>query len=86
VLLARLKEAVNDDDLSTYRQLAHAFKGHASSIGAIALYRACHKAQKMERADFNARAIETINEIGEEFATARKALERYLESSQSHRS
>ncbi len=84
-LLDELSEAVANADLSLFRHIAHSFKGHAGSVGAIPLFKACHKLQQTTRADFDQRGPDLVDRIRAEFKLAGRALTDYLESAQARR-
>lgn len=84
-LLDELSEAVDNADLSLFRHIAHSFKGHAGSVGAIPLFKACHKLQQTSRADFDQRGSDLVGQIRAEFKLASRALNEYLESAQARR-
>ena len=82
VLLDDLQDALKDGDLSLFRHIAHGFKGHAGSVGAIPLFKVCHKLQQVSRAEFDQRGNELLDLVRADFKLASRALDEYLESAQ----
>lgn len=86
VLLDELEGALRDGDLSMFRHVAHSLKGHAGSVGAILLYKTCHRLQQVSRAQFEQDGNSMLEQVRREFKSASRALRNYLPSSQERQS
>ena len=76
-LLNDLQEALREGDSSLFRHVAHSLKGHAGSVGAIALYKACHRLQQLNRVKFEQQGSQLLDQARSEFRSASIALEDY---------
>ncbi|MGE0383835.1 MAG: ATP-binding protein [Gammaproteobacteria bacterium] len=78
-LLADIRAALRAADAGQVGDLTHALKGSARSIGAHALAQACAHTARHTREDMRAHASRLAEELENEFARARSALEAYVE-------
>ena len=85
LLLNDLEAALRSGDLSLFRHVAHGLKGHAGSVGAILLYKACHGLQQVSRARFEQNGDELLEQARTEFGSASRALTDYLASARERR-
>jgi len=76
--LKELERGVPAGDVEAVRQAAHALKGNAGQIGALALMRACERFSGIGAPELEARGREYLDLVHEEFSRARIALDRYL--------
>jgi len=73
-----LERAVADGDVEKTRELAHALKGNSGQIGAIALMRACELFSGIAAGELERNGEAYLEEVKEELARARTALDAYL--------
>jgi HPt (histidine-containing phosphotransfer) domain-containing protein len=73
-----LERAVADRDLEKTRELAHALKGNSGQIGALALMRACERFSCIAAGELERDGGTYLEEVKEELARARTALDEYL--------
>jgi two-component system sensor histidine kinase RpfC len=76
-LVEEMERAQDKRDFSSFRDVAHALKGNAGSVGAISLYKACYDAERMERGEFDARGSGLVQAVQDEFKRACSALIAY---------
>ncbi len=77
-LLAEMHQSSQDGDIGAFRDITHALKGNAGSVGAIHLYKACYNAEKLDTEVIQSDATTIIAGIRAEFDHAGQALEQYL--------
>ncbi|MEW6718856.1 MAG: Hpt domain-containing protein, partial [Thermodesulfobacteriota bacterium] len=75
--LKELERGVPQGDVAAVRQAAHALKGNAGQIGAVALMRACERFSGIGAPELEARGWEHLEKVKEEFSRARVELERF---------
>lgn len=73
-----LGRAVADRDVEKARELAHALKGNSGQIGALALMRACELFSGIAAGELERNGGTYLEEVKEELARARAALDEYL--------
>ena len=73
VLLQRLENSIKDDYYE-FTEAAHAFKGNASSVGAVKLYKRCMQAQKLTEAEYQNNASKYLTQIRKDFLRSQYAL------------
>src|SRR5215211_5004607 len=73
--LAALREAVEGDDASSVRHIAHTLKGSSGNMGATRMAAICAELQDVGASGNLARAPELLGRLEEEFERARPALE-----------
>jgi len=73
-----LERAVADRDVEKARDLAHALKGNSGQIGALALMRACERFSGIAAGELERNGETYLEELKEELARARTALDEYL--------
>jgi len=73
-----LERAVADRDVEKARDLAHALKGNSGQIGALALMRACERFSGIAAGELERNGGTYLEEVKEELARARTALDEYL--------
>ncbi len=69
-----LRQAGDRNAYTEFRDLAHALKGNAGSVGAVRLYKACHNVERISRETFESEAADAIDTIDDEFERACSAL------------
>jgi len=78
-LIEDMNTALEARRYSSVKELAHALKGNAGSVGAIDLYKACHHVERIDR-DAQAQAYrDAVDSIEREFLRACTALKDYAE-------
>jgi two-component system sensor histidine kinase RpfC len=73
-----LERAVADRDVEKARELAHALKGNSGQIGALALMQACERFSGIAAGEMDRNGGIYLEEVKEELARARTALDEYL--------
>jgi len=73
VLLQRLENSTHDNYYE-FTEAAHAFKGNASSVGAVKLYKVCMQAQKITESEYQQDASQHLNHIRKDFLRGQYAL------------
>ncbi|MBP2674091.1 MAG: histidine kinase, partial [Deltaproteobacteria bacterium] len=76
--LKELEKGASLGDVETVRQAAHALKGNAGQIGAVALMHACERFSGIGAPELEARGREYLEKVREEFSRARIELDRFL--------
>ena len=80
----KLTDAMEDahlsQDLPRLKEHAHAFKGSASSIGAMRLFEIGQQINQLTLSDYRERAGGLLREVRHEFEQVRKELLAYLEA------
>jgi HPt (histidine-containing phosphotransfer) domain-containing protein len=69
---------VADRDVEKARELAHALKGNSGQIGALALMQACERFSGIAAGEMDRNGGIYLEEVKEELARARTALDEYL--------
>ncbi len=78
-LLQGIEIALRDDDMECFRDLTHALKGSARSIGAIALAEYATRIHRTTQAELHDSMHEVCDELRRRFGETRKALTAFLE-------
>ena len=73
-----MKRAVASRNVDAFRNLAHALKGSAGQIGAIALMEECSRGAHISHLEFRDQGPDTLGAVEQEFSRARDALLLYL--------
>jgi two-component system sensor histidine kinase RpfC len=81
-LLARIEQAVAGRNYQEIRSLLHAMKGSSASMGTDRLTAVCGSFGGLSDAELRLQGPVLVRSLGEEFASARGELERYLRSRQ----
>jgi len=79
-LLAQLELALNASSPQQFRDAAHAFKGMASTLGALRLAELCKSAEALEPSRFQDNAAHTLARLRECYDATAHALEKHLGS------
>jgi len=82
-LLRQMEVAITSGQGETLRDLVHAMKGSAVTLGAEQLCRTCVALNGQTMQELEASGIRTLKVLGEQFQHARTALLEYLKKSQS---
>ncbi len=77
-LIEDMQDAHAKTDIASLRNVIHALKGNAGSVGAIRLYKACYETERLSRDDLRANAGRVLQGIQDEFGRACSALMEYL--------
>jgi two-component system sensor histidine kinase RpfC len=78
-LIGQMKEALNNGEIMRMKEVAHAFKGSAASLGAMQLYETGTKLSDLTVAGFTEKGETLIGQIENEFSMVSKELKNYLE-------
>jgi len=76
-LLDQMLSAIERSDFADFRDINHSLKGNAGSIGAVSLYKACARTERLHRSDFERTARQVLEETRTEFRRACAALIEY---------
>ena len=77
-LLEDMQTAYAKADIASLRNVIHALKGNAGSVGAIRLYKACYETERLTRDEFRAKGAWVLQSMQDEFGRACAALMEYL--------
>jgi len=77
-LLEDMQTAYAKADIASLRNVIHALKGNAGSVGAIRLYKACYETERLSRDEFRAKGAWVLQSMQDEFGRACTALMEYL--------
>ncbi|HKK04824.1 MAG TPA: ATP-binding protein [Gammaproteobacteria bacterium] len=83
-LIEKMETAAAERQSGTLKELAHALKGNAGSVGAIHLYKACHNVERLGRDEAQATYQDAAGDIRTEFARACDALTEYARMHHKH--
>ncbi len=78
-LIEAIGLALRENDLETYRELTHALKGSARSIGAVALAECASAIHQLPQAELHGNIPDITDELRQRFSDTRKALTAFLE-------
>jgi two-component system sensor histidine kinase RpfC len=76
--LKDLEKGIAHGDVEAVRHAAHALKGNAGQIGAVALMQACERFSGIGVAELESRGREHLEILREEFTRSRVELDRLL--------
>ena len=76
-LLARMKEALQNEKYVQFKELAHALKGSSGNLGAEALFQICREISKLNQNELQNSSATLLNKINVSFSLTRQALIRY---------
>ena len=79
-LIGQMREACSNGEILKMKEVAHAFKGSAASLGATCLYETGIRLGDLSVADFRERGEALINQAEEEFSMVSAELKTYLET------
>ncbi len=77
--IRELDQGVSEGNVETVRHAAHALKGNAGQIGAVALMQACHRFSCIGAPELERNGREYLDRVREEFSRIRVFLDRYLQ-------
>ena len=77
-LLTRMEQAMAGRNYAELRSLLHAMKGSSASMGTDRLTALCSSLGRMSDAELRLQSAKLVRSLGDEFASARGELERYL--------
>jgi HPt (histidine-containing phosphotransfer) domain-containing protein len=77
-MLERVEKVLAGRDYHEFRSLLHAMKGSSASIGTDRLTQLCARISKLSDAELRLQAHRLARSLGDEVATARAELERYV--------
>ncbi|TMH67282.1 MAG: Hpt domain-containing protein, partial [Betaproteobacteria bacterium] len=80
-LLGRVDKALAARDYPEFRSLLHAMKGSSASIGTERLTALCGSLGRLSDSEMRLQSLALFRSLGDELATTRAELERYLRDS-----
>ncbi|HEY6864359.1 MAG TPA: ATP-binding protein [Burkholderiales bacterium] len=81
-LLRQMETAMKDGNFETLRDIMHAMKGSAATLGTDLLFRTCSDITALTRSELQAAAPHVLRNVQDQFQQARMALLEYLKKSQ----
>jgi two-component system, sensor histidine kinase RpfC len=82
-LLRQMEGAIRDGNFENLRDLMHAMKGSAATLGTDLLYRTCSDVAALTRSELQAAGARVLRTVQDQFQQARVALLEYLKKTQS---
>ena len=76
-LLEELQQALDKGDVIDFKDIAHALKGNAGTVGAIRLFKACFNCERLEPEIFQSQGSNSMETIRQEFSVACSKLIEY---------
>ncbi len=83
-LVEEMESAYEKRDYTAFRDVAHALKGNAGSVGASSLYKACYSAERIDRNEYDAQGKVLVRAVRDEFERAGSALNEYSKQMESN--
>lgn len=84
MLVEEMESAYQKRDYIAFRDVAHALKGNAGSVGASSLYKACYNAERIGRDEYDTQGEALVRVVRDEFGRASSALTEYSKQMESN--
>jgi two-component system sensor histidine kinase RpfC len=81
-LLRQMETAMKEGNFETLRDIMHAMKGSAATLGTDLLFRTCSDITALTRSELQAAAPHVLRNVQDQFQQARMALLEYLKKNQ----